>query len=143
MTVDSPIERGERARASFLTDLDQKGIRLIQDQGRYKVIYKTKSGKIVGIPYAQEIPQKEPDRWFLGLPGQHFDIVVLLCEASNGELLDFVLPPEFVAEIWDSLSCDKRGQVKFEVLRQLDDDKLAMKNGRLKPIRRFLGRTGA
>ncbi len=144
MNEESPIKRGEKARASYIADLDKKGIHLvqIQDQARRRVIYKTQSGKIVGLPYARELPQKGPDRWFLGLPPQHFDFVVLLCETDKGELLDFVLPPDFVAEIWGSLSSAEQGKgdVKFEVLRQPQDDKLAMKNGRLKPVRRFLGR---
>jgi hypothetical protein len=138
MNEESPIKRGERARASYIADLDKKGIRLVQvqDQSRRRVIYKTHSGKIVGLPYARELPQKGPGRWFLGLPQQHFDFVVLLCETSQGELLDFVFPPDFVGEIWDSLSSAERGQgdVKFEAIRQPQDDKLAMKNGRLNSL---------
>jgi hypothetical protein len=143
MSENSPIQRGEEARASYVTDLDKKGVRLVQDQGRHRVIYKTQAGKIVGIPHACELPQKGPDRWFLGLPGRHFDFVILLCETSKGELFDFVLPSEFVAEIWDSLPRDSRGAVKFEVFRKPDDDELTMRGGRIKRIRRFLGRTEA
>jgi len=79
------------------------------------VKYQTGSGRRVGIASARERDQL-PFKWFLGLPDEHFDYVILLCQPQSGPMLDFVLPPDFVSRIWSRLS-DHAGQKKFHVVQ--------------------------
>lgn len=81
----------------------------------------------------------------MGLPDQHFDFVVLLCQIDPSTTLDFVFPATFVSEIWDSLSRQYQGsecQVKFDVRRRASGYELTMPKGHAsEQIRRFLGQT--
>jgi hypothetical protein len=132
----SHVQRGQNARKAYVNELSERGIRLSRASRR--VEFMTRSGKIVGVPWAEEKLSK-PNRWFLGLPDQHFDFVILLCQSSDGKLLDFVFPSDFVSEIWDSLplqySNDHR---KFDV--KIREGECALKvNGRAAyRIQRFL-----
>lgn len=97
---------GERKRRRFanIHGLDR-------DRG---VSYWTAARRSVGIATATE---RIPNRWFLGLPDQKFDSVVLICE-HDGRDLEFVLPTECVERIWPRLSREERnGHVKFHVER--------------------------
>jgi hypothetical protein len=138
MNEISRVQKGEEARTEYANRLRERSIRLSRIDSRVK--FRTDSGKIAGIPYASEKPRR-PNRWFLGLPDQRFDFVILLCETDTGTLLDFVFTPNFVSEIWPSLSVqDSIRQVKFEVCRRsVDDYELKVKGGIAKKIRRFLG----
>jgi len=81
----------------------------------------------------------------MGLPDQHFDFVVLLCQIDPARTLDFVFPATFVSEIWHSLSRQYQGnecQVKFDVRRRPNGYELTMPKGHpSKQIRPFLGQT--
>lgn len=90
--------RGKLRRAEYIRKLAAKGVALHHTKGR---LYETDSGKGVGIAYASEV---SPDKWWMGLPDQHFDVVVLLCESRSNQVLDFVLPPALVAKMWPLLS---------------------------------------
>jgi len=90
----------------------------------------------VGIPYASEL-EIRPDSWFLGLADEPFEFVVLLCETSSGQMLDFPLAPEFVKGIWSALS-RSNGQVKFHVLRTGATYELRIPGGQLVPITQYL-----
>ncbi len=59
--------------------------------------------------------EQRPARWFLGVKNDQYNVVVLLCQRSNGEKLEFILPDTFLQRIWTSLSCHN-GQVKFNVV---------------------------
>ena len=89
------------------------------------------------MPYATELADL-PDRWWLGLPDEHFDFIVLLCQTDSGERLDFVFPSDFVSEVWGSLSRDSKRHVKLNVFRSGVDYELRLKDGAGKKIRRFL-----
>jgi hypothetical protein len=134
----SPVQRGQNARKAYVNELSERGILLSRASRR--VEFKTRSGKIVGMPWAEEKLSK-PKRWFLGLPDQHFDFVILLCQSSDGKLMDFVFPSDFVSEIWDSLplqSQDGINQRKFDVKIRKDEYELKV-NGRAGyRIQRFL-----
>lgn len=137
--MTSPTQKGNNVRMAYVNDLNSRGIQL-RRSGRSKVIFETKSGKTIGMPFANEYPSRKPGRWFLGLPDQNFDFVILLCETDSGALLDFVFPTDFVSDIWGLLSRQKsHGPVKFEVFRCRTDDELKVKDGVAKNIRRFLG----
>jgi hypothetical protein len=90
--------RGNRLREEWLQNAMNRGVRLHHVKG---VVYETESGKRVGIPSASEVLL---NKWWLGLPDERFDFVVLLCQPKAGELLDFVLPSELVAKVWPLLS---------------------------------------
>jgi len=103
---------GNRTRREWvrIVNTQDKGVRLRQIKG---VKYETQSAKRVGIACAREREQS-PLKWFLGLPDEQFDFVVLLCQPQSGPLLDFVLPADFVTRVWPLLSRNA-GQKKFHV----------------------------
>lgn len=100
-------------REEWVRRLSLKGIPLRKVEGRR--VFKTQSGKIVGIACANE--DSRPGIWWLGLPGRNkqFDMIVLLCRSTSGELFDFVLPAEVVSQIWPYLSRDYNGERKLHV----------------------------
>jgi hypothetical protein len=133
----SPMQIGQRARNAYVGELSERGIRLWRRATR-RVEFQIGSGKIVGMPYAEE-KLSRPNRWFLGLPDRHFDLVILLCESSDGKLLDFVLPSEFVSEIWDTLPLQySNTQRKFEVRMRETEYELRVNGRAAHRIRCFL-----
>jgi len=94
----SKNERGRLRRAEYIQKLRANGIRLYHTKGR---IYETPSGRRVGIAYASEVV---PQKWWMGLLDEPYDVVVLLCESRSGEVIDFVLPPTFVRKVWPLFS---------------------------------------
>jgi len=100
MQYESRISRGEGKRLSYVKDLGNHGIPLVPYQNR--TLWETPSGQVVGIGYCSE---HSGWSWpyFLGLPLRPMDVAVALCETAYGQLLDFVLPRDFLARIWDSL----------------------------------------
>lgn len=108
----SSRELGKKLRERFLSKLEEKGIHLQSMKG--KTIYKTKSGKRVGIAVATE---RQPNRWFLGLPVGGFDHAVLLCQREKGDLVEVLLPEKFFVKYDDSLSKYK-DQVKFNIVER-------------------------
>lgn len=132
----SPRRRANEVRTAYLDDLSHKrGTRL---RRRSEVTYETQSGKSVGIPYATELADL-PDRWWLGLPDEHFDFVILLCGTGPGRPLDFILPSDFVSEVWNSLSRDSKRHVKLNVFKSGGDYELRLRDGVGKRIGRFCG----
>jgi hypothetical protein len=111
-TADLPSgkARGKACRDEYLRGLISKGIHLTRLKGR---AFRTSSGKQVGIAYASE---RQANKWWMGLPDRHYDVVILLCEASSGETLDFVLPPDFINRVWDRLSLSNK-QKEWHVQR--------------------------
>ena len=88
----------------------QLGIRLANFKG---VIYKTHTGKVVGIASATE-HKKKPGYWFLGLPMREYAFIVLLCEKVDGELSSFVLPDNFLQDYIHQFS-HSSGQYKLHI----------------------------
>jgi hypothetical protein len=91
-------ERGKACRDTYVRKLSSGGIRLFRVKGR---IYEATSGRRVGIAYASEVLA---DKWWMGLLDEKYDVVVLLCEPRSGDVLDFVLPTDFVRKAWPLLS---------------------------------------
>jgi hypothetical protein len=104
-------ERGKACRNEYLRRLLSKGINLSRLKGGR--IFQSSSGKRVGIAYASE----DGNKWWMGLPDEHYDVVILLCETSSGETLDFVLPPIFVHRVWRGFSLSQNGQREWHVVR--------------------------
>jgi len=101
---------GEKIRHEFLSKREAEGIQLQLIKG--KTIFRTKSGKLVGLAVATE---RQPNRWFLGLPDGGFDHAVLLCQRENGEVIDIPLPEKFFEQYTMSQS---KGQLKFNVVNR-------------------------
>jgi len=101
---------GEQIRSEFLRKREAEGIHLQLIKG--KTIFRTRSGKLVGLAVATE---RQPYRWFLGLPTRGFDHAVLLCQRENGEVIDIPLPEKFFEKYGKDLS-ESKGQLKFNVV---------------------------
>lgn len=124
--------KGKDARKMFVDSGPRLGFHLTPTGGR---LYQTTSGNKVGIAFANE---QKPDRWFLDLKNEDYDVVVLLCKRGTGEMLDFVLPHEMLKKIWASLS-RHADSVKFNIIRDGDNYYLLVPPQRRESISRFLG----
>jgi hypothetical protein len=135
-TADLPSRkaRGKASRDEYLRRLLAKGINLSRLKGR---TFQTSSGKRVGIAYASEVLA---NKWWMGLPDEQYDVVILLCETSSGETLDFVLPPNFVHRVWSRLTFSKeQRQREWHVVRSGPNYELDPKK-RLGQITTYLSR---
>lgn len=103
-------EEGFMARESFLDAGADRGYRLTP---LGKTVFETNKGHKVAIPFANE---KRPDRWFLGISDEKYDVAVLLCQEKDGDLFDFIVPRDFLEKFWRAFS-RSGGQVKFNVSR--------------------------
>ena len=108
----SSRELAEKLRNEFLNKREAEGIHLQLIKG--KTIFRTRSGKRVGLAVATE---RQPNRWFLGLPVGGFDHAVLLCQRENGEVIEIPLPEKFFAKYGNEMSQSK-GQLKFNVVNR-------------------------
>lgn len=106
----SRTEYGPEMRELFLKRLSERGINLKPVKG---TIYRTKSDERVGIAVATE---RQPDRWFLGLPEDGFEHAVLLCHKGD-DIIDLQLPKEFFKQYGRNMS-RSNGQIKFNVTRR-------------------------
>lgn len=102
---------GKTLRMLFLKKLSEKGIHLENIKGS---IYKSQSGHKIGIAVATE---RNPDRWFLGLPLNGFDNAVLLCKPEEGDIIEICLPKNFFDEYGNKMS-QSAGQLKFNLARR-------------------------
>ena len=116
LEITSSKELGMRVREGYISRLQQRGVRIEQVD---RVQAKTPSDLWVAMPFAKE---QRPNRWFLGLPEAEVTkrmnngrmAIVLLCQSSTGDTLDFVLPQSKVREIVPHLS-KSQGQLKFNL----------------------------
>jgi hypothetical protein len=130
--------RSRRERGNELREELAKRHALIPEKG---VIYRTRSDSRVGIVTATEDPKK-PNAWFLGIPDTQFDSVVLRCQRTDGEVLDFVLPMTSLSHVWPGLS-RSGGQVKFNVSRRNGTYQLQVPGASPLDIGPFLGQYAA
>jgi len=107
----SSKEKGRLRRKAFISQAQSKGIYLSNVRG---VIYTTSSGRVIGIATAE----KRNQRWFLGLPIQKYDFIVLICVEDGESTFPFVIPAEAIGNL-DNLSQSK-GDFKFHVSRRSD-----------------------
>jgi hypothetical protein len=118
---------GARVRADWLQKVHSAGgIELVGHGTRYR----TAKQLNVGIAFANENAQR-PNKWFLGLPGEPTDIVVLLCRALDQSMHDLVLPIAELGDIWKRFARSK-GQVKLHV--QQEEDELYLLVPRSEPL---------
>lgn len=76
---------------------------------------------------ANELAER-PGKWFLGLPDESTDVVVLLCRALDRSMHDLVLPLADLGDLWERLS-RSRGEVKFHVEQKGREFYLAVPRG--------------
>lgn len=105
-------QRGKQKREFFIKKLREKNIQLNPFSG--ETIFSDEKGKIIGIAFATE---RQPNKWFLGLPERDYDAITLLCERENGVVLNFVFPRDFCIKYKDNFSKSK-GQMKFNVVNR-------------------------
>lgn len=105
----SPKKRGQERRTAFVERAQQFGIEILQLKG---VRYKVNNRNLIGIAYSGET---RPNRWFLGLPPEDFDTIVLLCERKNGQILSFIFSKEFYEKVKNLVSTDENGQFKYNI----------------------------
>jgi hypothetical protein len=77
----------------------------------------------------------------MGLPNERYDVIVLLCKTSLGEILDFILPPDFVNRVWGRLTLSKKQseQREWHVVRSGPNYEMEPKK-KLGQITMFLSR---
>jgi len=108
----SPKKKAELKRTEFTDHLNNLGLNAMKIKG---VRYKVNNKNSIGVAFANEI---NPNRWFLGLPPEKFDTIVLLCEMANGQVLSFVFSSEFFHKHKNNFSSDQAGQIKFNVTKR-------------------------
>lgn len=112
-------------REEFLANLKRKGVTLKPYRG---VIYKNeRNDGLVGIAYSSD----NGNSWFLGLPDQDYDSVVLLCEKDGNKFDAIILPKDFYSDHAKTLSRSK-GHVKFNLRKTLNEIHLYTRSGSLK-----------
>ncbi len=132
----APLSRrkvGKQARSEWIERLRTFGISL----NRHGKQYQTTSGQSVGMAFANELPGLE-DKWFLGLPDEPTDIVVLLCKSLEGNLHDIVLPVSDLTGGWSTLSRSSNG-VKFNVKKDAGHLLLYVPGKELLDVTRYIG----
>lgn len=102
-------KRGETKRNSFLKYAQELGLNISQVKG---VRYKLNNRHLIGIAYASE---NRPNRWFLGLPSEKFDTIILLCEQKNGKMLNFIFSKIFFQKFKTYFSTDENEQLKYNI----------------------------
>ncbi len=126
---------GKSERNQLLLKMQELGRPLQPEGGR---IYRTPKGNRIGIGFANE--GKQGDKWWLGVPNERLDGVVLICKPQSGNTLCFVLPGEYFSVIRPILSTN-RSDVIFNVSRNGSTYELAAApQSGLKAINQYLDR---
>jgi hypothetical protein len=115
-----------------LAERVQQGAPLVRLRGR---LYQNEQGSRIGISFANERP--EGDKWWMGLPDEHYDVIVLLCRQSDGAILDFLLPQEFLGPHWKLFSRGGPDQVEFHLERKGSNFMLRVPGRQFQSINRF------
>jgi hypothetical protein len=129
-SISKRAVRGRKLRELFLDKLAGEGIRLTLEKG---VHYHTAPGKKVGIASASKINEK----WFLGLPIQPYDYIVLLCQEENGNLREFIFDTPFVTRVVEKLSHTET-DYKFHIKRDGGSYIFELEGGEQEIIDRYL-----
>jgi hypothetical protein len=146
MKEGSKLQRADKARTQYVNRLSEKGIRLSLTDNSH-VIFRTETDKVVGIPSASFDEKRGPEGgWWMGLPNEYFDFIILLCQRDADTPLDFVLPRSFFLSIWkDDLHWEwlsSGWRVQFDVRQRNGDFELKLKGRKRVPenLQGFLGK---
>ena len=129
----SAKKRGRKKRDDFVERIKKLGIecRLVKGQ-----IYKVNNRALMGIAYSSE--RTSGNRWFLGLPSENYETIVLLCENKSRELKYFILPKEFIDAHQHSFSRDENNQIKFNVCLKNGEYQLKIPRGEYVSINEYI-----
>jgi hypothetical protein len=126
----SPRELGKRVRHRYAM---KHGM-----NPRGGIVYEHNETEVI-MPFATE---RNPDHWFLGAPvttlkkGER-QFLILLCWKDNAEL-DFVIPPEKVADLISRLTFNSNGQFMFNVAKRCAGHYELLVPGRPMDITKYL-----
>ena len=129
--MSTDAQTGKQVRNEWIARLEERGIYLRGSRRQYR----TMGGRSVAVAFANE---RQPDKWFLGMPDEGTDIAVLLCRAATGDLYDIVLPVWKAQAAWGSLS-RANGDLKINVRRRQGTFVLLIPRGSTLEITRYLG----
>jgi hypothetical protein len=104
--------RGKAWRLGYVKSKAQLGEHLHRIT---ETLYRTPAGLTRGIAYASE-SAKRPEKWFLGLPHDQFQEVVLICESLDGSAVQIHLPKSFMDKCGKHFSF-AHGQTLFNIIR--------------------------
>lgn len=105
----SAKKQGKIARQCFVGEIKKRGLEVHLKKGQLYLI----QGKLVGIAYASE---RTPNKWFLGLPIEDYDAIVLLCKDDTGRTTKLILPKGFYEKHKNYFSKGQyKDQIKFNV----------------------------
>ena len=143
-TQNWPSKKHEAARQkeSWVDRLErQENVKLLRVEESGKSVFSTSLGGYrIGISFANE---GEPGgKWWLGLPEDGYDFLVLLCRTKDGRILDFIVPVREMGE--DGLGgilSRSGGQYKINVRSERDGYFLLIPNRGRKSIGEYLGRS--
>jgi len=126
-------KRGRKKRDEFVERIKKLGIecRLVKGQ-----IYKVNNRALMGIAYSSE--RRSGNRWFLGLPSENYETIVLLCENRSKELKHLILPRKFIDANQHSFSRDENNQIKFNVCLKNGEYQLKIPRGDYVSINEYI-----
>jgi hypothetical protein len=125
---ESAKQRGERVRSNWVNTTLGRTIKQIRG-----TLYQGKSDEIIGIGYAKEAENRR-GRWFAGLPADELlKSAILLCESVGGKVEAVCLPTDFITRNREKFSVS-HGQLKFNIIKRLDDWVLSVRGSEKIPI---------
>lgn len=106
----SPKQIGKHERMMFIKEASKRGKILTEERGP---LCRNISGGLIGIAYASE---RNPNRWFLGLPKKAYHNIVFICKSSTEKTIYFILPRNFYEIYQSEFQIDnKQTQFKFNI----------------------------
>ncbi|MFP4548744.1 MAG: hypothetical protein ACLFQM_11490 [Fidelibacterota bacterium] len=107
----SPKAKGKLKRQNFVKRAKEEGVTLYHKKS---VKYFSQKNDLIGIATATE---RASNRWFLGLPKDDYDCIVLICEDKKEITTTFILPRIFTSKYNDMFSYDKKNQIKLNIIK--------------------------
>jgi hypothetical protein len=103
---------GKQRRDQFVEKARGKGVHLTPVKG---VKFTSPQNRLIGIASASE---SISNKWFLGLPPADYDLVVFLCEDSDGVVWSFIPSNDFILQWLPLLTRDETSQIKFNIRKE-------------------------
>jgi len=107
------LEKGERARVACRAYLARQKERGKSYTKTGRIYYRNGDGVVLGVTFSSD----NGGTWFLNLKKNQFQEAVLMCQSGPRSVTAIHLPREFVEKYGKHFSEDKKGQVKFNFLR--------------------------
>ena len=131
--IQSAKEKGEQRRQKIIKEIYEKyGEELFQIKG---VKYRSSKYNLIGIASASE---RSPNRWFLGLPPDEYEIIIFICEKRSGRMFQFILEHNFVSKYLPYFYRGSDGQIKFNLTKKGENFYIQMKESNQQKISHML-----